>query len=190
MKTKSIVSRYWIFVISIGLLAIGFYGCGGGNKSQGGMDKQALIDSIKSTEAKLKTIVTPDAVIYNRAIGNYLKFASNFPDDTMAPACLFNAANISMSLNQYQRAVNLYDSVVVKYPNFKKAADCIFIRGFIYDDKLKDTANARKMYQLVIDKYPHDSLASQARAALSILGKSYDEIIKEFEEKNKEQKKS
>jgi len=93
-----------------------------------------------------------------------------------------------MSLNQYQRAINFYDTISQKYPTFKRAADCIFIRGFIYNDKLKDTAKARAMYQMVIDKYPHDSIASQARAAISILGKSYDEIIKGFEEKNKNKK--
>jgi len=47
----------------------------------------------------------------------------------MAPMCLFDAANISMSLNQYQRAINLYDTVTVKYPSFKRIADCYFIRG-------------------------------------------------------------
>jgi len=141
-------------------------------------------------EAKLKTLQTPDAYTYNRAITAYTRFANSFPDDTMAPVCLFDAANISMSLTQYQRAINYYDTISTKYPTFKRAADCIFIRGFIYDDKLKDTAKARAMYQEVINKYPHDSIASQARAAIAILGKSYDEIIKQFEEKNKAQKKS
>ncbi len=169
--------------------AICLYGCGGGgNKAATGMDRQASLDSIKSIETKLKTTQTPDAYTYNVAVTAYLKFAGNFPTDSMAPVCLFNAANIAMSLNQYQRAINIYDTISTKYPTFKRAADCLFIRGFIYDDKLKDTARARVMYQQVIDKYPHDSLAMQARAAISILGKSYDEIIKEFEEKNKNKK--
>ncbi len=200
MKKLSVINNQWpvvsrkvFLVLSCGLSTIGFSSCGGGTKGTAGNSdtlKQSCLNSIKAMEAKLKATISPDPVVYNQAVSTYLKFANNFPNDTMAPMCLFDAANISMSLNQYQRAVNLYDSVNVKYPTFKRAADCIFIRGFIYDDKLKDTAKARAMYQMVIDKYPHDSLASQSRAALSILGKSYDEIIKQFEEKNKATKKS
>ena len=184
----SVISRNLLLAVSCGLLTISLYSCSGGNK--GNLSKQACIDSIKTMEAKLKTLQTPDAYTYNRAITAYTRFANSFPDDTMAPVCLFDAANISMSLTQYQRAINYYDTISTKYPTFKRAADCIFIRGFIYDDKLKDTAKARAMYQEVINKYPHDSIASQARAAIAILGKSYDEIIKQFEEKNKAQKKS
>jgi tetratricopeptide (TPR) repeat protein len=187
--TQSVFTKSVIAIVGVSITTLSLISCGNHtNNASSGMDRQACLDSIKASESKLKATVTPDAFTYNKAISNYLRFASSFPTDSMAPACLFDAANISMSLNQYQRAINLYDSVTVKYPAFKRAADCIFIRGFIYDDKLKDTANARKMYQLVIDKYPHDSLASQAKAALAILGKSYDEIIKEFEEKNKNKK--
>lgn len=177
-------------IIGFGLIGITLFSCGGGSKNSSTISREACLDSIKSVEAKLKTIQTPDAYTYNHAIATYMRFADNFPNDSMTPGCLFDAANISMSLTQYQRAINLYDTISMKYPNFKRAADCIFIRGFIYDDKLKDTAKARAMYQEVINKYPHDSIASQARAALAILGKSYDEIIKEFEAKNKDQKKS
>lgn len=204
MKTKSVISGQLsvssrkitrLIPYSLSIITLVFlFSCGsGGNKGVAGNSdtlKQSCLNAIKASEDKLKTTQTPDPYTYNLAVSNYLKFATNFPADTFAPMCLFDAANISMSLNEYQRAVNLYDSVTIKYPNFKKAADCIFIRGFIYDDKLKDTAKARAMYQMVIDKYPHDSLASQARAAISILGKSYDEIIKQFEEKNKEKKRS
>lgn len=182
------ISRVSFLIIGCGLLAIGLYSCGGGNKSANGISRQSCLDSIKSIEAKLKTIQTPDPYIYTRAINAYTRFANNFPDDTMAPACLFDAANISMSLNQYQRALNLYDTISAKYPTFKRVPDCYFIRGFIYDDKLKDTAKARAMYQTVINKYPDNYYASQARGAIAILGKSYDEVIKEFNEKNKNRK--
>ncbi|HTB32132.1 MAG TPA: tetratricopeptide repeat protein [Bacteroidia bacterium] len=193
MKKNSTLKTVYFSALAAGSFALLFAGCGGGNKGTAGNSdtlRQSCLNSIKNNEAKLKTTVTPDAYTYNSAITSYLKFANSFPNDTMTPGCYFDAANISMSLNQYQRAIKLYDTVALKYPSFKRVADCYFIRGFIYDDKLKDTAKARAMYQAVIDKFPHDSLASQARAAISILGKSYDEIIKQFEEKNKAQKKT
>jgi len=191
ISLKSVTSYNLLIAISFGLLAIGFYSCSGGGKGTAGSSdtlRQSCINAIHASETQLKTLHTPDAAVYNNAITAYTRFADNFPNDTVSPAYLFNAAGIALSLNQYQRAINLFDTINTKYPSFKKAADCIFIRGFIYDDKLKDTAKARAMYQQVIDKYPNDSLASQARAAIAILGKSYDEVIKEFEEKNKNKK--
>jgi len=189
MKPKSKLKTKTTKSIAVGSIAFVLFSCGsGGNKNANGITRESCIDSIKVVEEKLKAVQTPDAYIYNHAITAYTRLANNFPNDSMAAGCLFDAANISMSLTQYQRAINFYDTISTKYPTFKRAADCIFIRGFIYDDKLKDTAKARVMYQMVIDKYPHDSIASQARAALAILGKSYDEIIKGFEEKNKNKK--
>src|ERR1700685_4200988 len=117
-------------IIVLGLSGIVLYGCGGGSKSTNTVSREDCLDSIKSVEAKLKTIQTPDAYTYNHAIATYMRFADNFPNDSVTPSCLFDAANISMSLTQYQRALNLYDTISMKYPNFKRAADCIFIRGF------------------------------------------------------------
>ena len=194
MKLKSVFNHTRVMILGSSFLvpmviAISLCGCGGGTKSANGLNKQTCLDSIKSIEAKLKTMQMPDAATYNRAINAYMLFATNFPDDSAAPASLFNAANITMSINQYKRAINMYDTITIKYPAFRRVIDCYFNSGYIYDDKLKDTAKARAMYQMVIDKYPHDTvLTPQAKAAIAILGKSYDEVIKEFEEKNKNKK--
>ncbi len=192
MKTKisrqlSVISRQSMAIIGCGLALAGFSSCNG-NKSPNGnsaITREACVDSIHAVEGKLKDLTTPNPVIYNKAINAYTAFATNFPADSMAPMCLFRAAIFAANLNQYQRALSLYDTVSKKYPNFKDGVECLFNRAYIYDDKLKDTAKAHMYYQMVIDKYPHDSLASQARAAISLLGKTTDEIIKEFEEKNK-----
>lgn len=186
---KHISKQLFVLVAGLGIFVGSFYGCG--RTGAKAVSKQACLDSIKAVEAKLQNEKTPDITLYNHAIDAYMHYAGNFPDDTMAPACYFDAANIAMSLSQYQRALHLYDTVCIKYPNFRKVPDCIFIEGYIYDDKLKDTAKARALYMEVINKYPNDTvLVRNSRAAISILGKSYDEIIKQFEEKNKEQKKS
>ncbi len=173
--------------VLIGSVSLLLFSCGGGKN--GKMDSAELrksgIDSIHSVEAKLRNLTTADPTLYNKALLTYSSFATNFPDDTMAAYCLFRAANYASNLNQYQRALSIYDTISKKYPNFKGGAECLFNQAFIYDDKLKDTAHAHKFYQMVIDKYPHTKLDSDAHAAISQLGKSTDEIIREFEEKNK-----
>lgn len=122
MNKKKVTGRNWLLSIASSLVILSLFSCGGGgNKSANtGISKESCIDSIKSIEAKLKTIQSPDAFTYNRAINAYMQFVNNFPNDTMAPVCLFDAANIAMSLTQYQRAINIYDTITIKYPAFKE----------------------------------------------------------------------
>jgi TolA-binding protein len=149
--------------------------------------REALLTAVTAAETNLKTLTTIDVVNANLAITAYTKFAGHFPNDSLAPRFLFNAAKWAMSSGQYQRALSFYDNICTKYPASKKIPDCIFVQGFIYDSYLKDTAKAHAKYQEVINKYPDNELAAQAKAAISALGKTDEELMKEFEAKNKKQ---
>lgn len=157
--------------------AVGITGCS--------HEREDSINAIKTAESKLKDVTKIDAATANNAISSYVKFANRFPTDTLSPKFLYKAAMLAMSATQFKRALALYDSIYTVYPTFKQGADCIFVQGYIYDNFLKDTAKAHTKYQEVIDKFPSDKLAEDAKAAISDLGKSNEEIIKEFEEKNK-----
>src|SRR6185312_4659393 len=167
-------------------------GCGSKQQSQNATTAPSL-DSVKKTdinaihaaEANIKALTTLDTYNANLAITAYTKFTAQFPDDTLAPVFLFEAAKMASSSGQFQRALGFYDNLCTKYSNFKRIPDCIFIEGFIYDENLKDTAKAHAKYQEVITKYPNNELAPQAKAAISALGKSDEELMKEFEAKNK-----
>ena len=63
---------------------------------------------------------------------------------------------------------------------------CLLAEGYLYNDKLKDTANAHKKYSELIEKYPNDHLAQDAKMEIKYLGKTPDEIGKMFEEQNKQ----
>jgi TolA-binding protein len=179
----------FVFICSVPFL----FGCKNGQNqsSAGGPSQDSLrakdIRDVRAIETKLKDITTLDNYNANLAITAYTKFATQFPDDSVTPKFLFKAASLAMSSRQYQRALGFYDNVYTKYPNFNQAPDCIFVEGFIYDSFLKDTAKAHAKYQEVITKFPNNNLAQQAKAAIAALGKSDEELIKEFEEKNKKQ---
>ena len=53
------------------------------------------------------------------------------------------------------------------------------------DNFLNDDAKAKIIYEEVIAKYPNLSYANDAKAAINNLGKTDEELIKEFEKKNK-----
>lgn len=147
--------------------------------------RQADITAINAVETKLKSLTSMDAANANLAITAYTKFSGEFPSDTLAPVFLFKAASMAMSSGQYQRALSFYDNIQSKYPDFKQIPDCIFVQGFIYDTYLKDTAKAHAKYLEVVNKYPNNNLAPQAKAAINALGKSTEELMQEFEAKNK-----
>jgi len=156
-----------------------------GNATGADSSKQSYINTITAIEAKMKTLTTLDNYNANLAITAYTRFDEKFPDDTLAPVFMFKAANMAMSSGQYPRALGIYDNICAKYSSFRQVPDCIFVEGFIYDSYLKDTAKAHAKYTEVINKFPNNSLAPQAQAAISALGKSNEELMKEFEEKNK-----
>ncbi len=167
-----------------------------GNKQQGqtqtinnapakDTSKAGLLQTVRAVEAKLKTSPTLDAYTANLAISAYLDYAKYYPTDTLSAAFLFNAGGLASSTAQYPRAITLYQNVSSKFPQSRLIPECLLVEGFIYDNNLNDTANARKKYNELVEKYPHDSLAIQAKQAMKFLGKTPDEIGKEFEEQNK-----
>jgi TolA-binding protein len=189
MKTKI---SYQLCLLLLLPFTFYLYSCNGGNKDAGSSDaRQTSLDSIKSVETKLKNAAkpAPDFANYTHVINLYTNFATDFPNDSLSPIFLLRAATFESSLGQYNKAINIYDTISVKYPSFNRAAECMFSRANLYDDKLRDTADAHAIYLQIINKFPNDTVwAKQARYAISNLGKTPDQIIKEFEEKNKNKK--
>jgi TolA-binding protein len=62
----------------------------------------------------------------------------------------------------------------------------MFLKAFVYEDQLHDLNKAKKYYEEFLEKYPDSDFADDARISLQNLGKSPEELIKEFEEKQQE----
>jgi len=114
----------------------------------------------------------------------YTDFAKKYPNDTNSVNFLFKAANISMIL-QPKRSVELFDQIIKDYPAYNKMAHCMFLKAFVYDDKLKNINKAREAYEEFIKKYPTNEFTDDAKACLDNLGKTTEQLIQEFEAKQK-----
>jgi TolA-binding protein len=117
-------------------------------------------------------------------VAAYNEYADLFPDDSLSPNYLFKAADISMNVFESGQAIELYNKILTSYPNYKKAPQCVFLKAFVYENNLKDLANAKRYYQEFLEKYPEDDFADDAEMSLKNLGKSPEELIKEFEAKS------
>lgn len=112
----------------------------------------------------------------------YVNFTDAYPEDTMAVEYLFKGAEFCLNLGEGQRAILLYDRVINEYPDFRKVPECLFLKGYVYENYLGNLASAKAIYTKFIQLYPDNEFADDAAVSIQNLGKSPEELIKQFEE--------
>lgn len=145
------------------------------------LTKSELIKKINAGEQRLFADST--AINKKNALAlasDYQLFAARFPNDSAVPEYLYRAADILMNMGRPHQTLFIFNEIIKKYPDFDKISTCYFLRAFVYDDELKDYHAAEKYYKDFIDKYPHSDFVDDAQTLLNNLGKSPEEMIKEF----------
>jgi outer membrane protein assembly factor BamD (BamD/ComL family) len=99
----------------------------------------------------------------------------------MAPFYLFRAANLKMTEGDGNRSLSLLDQFMQKFPDHPKAPVCLFFKAFVYENLLRNLALAKETYLLYIEKYPNGEFVKDAQMSVQNLGKTPDQMIKEFE---------
>jgi outer membrane protein assembly factor BamD (BamD/ComL family) len=118
-------------------------------------------------------------------ISEYELFVKEFPKDSLAPAYLFKAAGMSMNTGDGPRAITFFDRVVKEYPAHPKAALALFFKGYVLENILRDLGQAKETYLLFLEKYPDNEFADDAKASIENLGKTPEQMIREFEAKSR-----
>ena len=95
---------------------------------------------------------------------------------------LLKSAGLAKTIENPQKAIALYQKVAEGLPDHRKAPTALFMIGFVYENDLNDLVKAKSTYENFLQKYPNDpDFADDAQTSLSMLGKSPEDIIKEFE---------
>lgn len=156
------------------ILLIMLAACSGG--------RQQLLDEIKEKEA-IVTKSYEDVIDKSTAESlrqDYLDFADDYPDDSLAPKFLHKAAELSLAIDMAKDAVSTLDTLISRYPDYKYLPDALFFKGFIQENHLKDMAAAKKTYEDFLKRFPNHELADQVAVTIENLGKSPEELVKEF----------
>lgn len=96
---------------------------------------------------------------------------------------LLMAGALAKTIGNPNKAVQLYYNVGEKMPGHPKAPTALFMQAFIYENDLQDMEKAKAAYELFLERYPNDpDYADDAQTALKLLGKSPEEIIRQFEQ--------
>ncbi|MEJ2594923.1 MAG: tetratricopeptide repeat protein [bacterium] len=111
----------------------------------------------------------------------YVKFSDNQPSDPRSSDYLFKAADISMNLNRPSQTIALFDQFIKRYPDHEKAPTALFLKGFVLEDQIQDYEGAREVYTQFLERYPESDFADDAKMSLENLGKTPEELIREFE---------
>jgi len=139
---------------------------------------------INKMESELKVTQKVDSVSVIELLSAYQNFSSKYPDDSLSPEYLYRAAGLSSGFNRGTQSIDLFESIISAYPDYKKLPECYFMEAFTYENSLGNIEMANKKYTEFLSRYPDHELADDARAAIKFLGKSPEEMVREFERMN------
>ena len=147
--------------------------------------REKSLAKIRSLETRL---FSPDAMSFDKVKADslmilYADFIEDHPSDSLAPGYLFKAANLSMNSGDSKKAIELFDRYLKEYPDGINAGLSMFFKAFIYENMIRNLEKAKETYLLFIERYPENDFVKDAEMALQNLGKTPDQIIREFEAK-------
>ncbi|NTV82837.1 MAG: tetratricopeptide repeat protein [Bacteroidales bacterium] len=123
--------------------------------------------------------------IADELIQAYLSYEEKHKDSPEAPDYLYKAADLSLNINKSKQSLDLYNRIIYQYPDYKKVPECLFLMGYIYENYFQELGKAKEIYESFLAKYPNHDFADDAKVSIENLGKSPEELIRSFEEKNK-----
>jgi outer membrane protein assembly factor BamD (BamD/ComL family) len=144
-------------------------------------DKSVI--EIQNMEKRLFTQqpFTFDKVKGDSLLKKYDDFITRFPNDSLSPVFLFKAANVAITEGDGNKAISLLDQFIKKYPDHPKVPVCYFFKGYVCENILKNLETAKENYLLYMEKFPDDVFVKDARMAIKNLGKTPEQMIREFE---------
>ncbi|MGE4289323.1 MAG: tol-pal system YbgF family protein [Salinivirgaceae bacterium] len=148
--------------------------------------REKLLKQIQRAEAEMNEANAFNQQKGKELIDAYAVFAETYPDDSLSAAFLFRAGELSMNLQQSEQAIAYFNKVRAAYPSFYKAPECLFLKAFVFENQLNNLKDAEIYYKEFIANYPNHALTDDAVASLEYLGKSPEELVRMFQEKNAE----
>lgn len=161
-----------LFVIAL-IATIAFSACS--------PSRDKVMGEIAKMENDLKKAEKIDSNKVITLISAYQNFAKRFSEDSLAPEYLYKAAGVAVGFNKGTQAIAIYQDIIRKYPAYSKVPECYFMQAFTYENVLVNIAKANEMYNEFLAKFPTHDLADDASSAIKYLGKSPEEMVKEFE---------
>ena len=143
------------------------------------------VEKINELEAKVfvkGAKPTKEEVI--QLVDAYILFAKQNPNDSQSPEFLFKALDVAVGVNAEgpQKAIDIANVLIEKYPDFEMTPMAMFIKGFVYENMMNDNDKALDTYRNFLERYPKNPMAADVEASIKNIGIPLDELIKTFEQ--------
>ena len=92
-----------------------------------------------------------------------------------------NAAKAEIA-NRFEKAAEIYQSILVNYPQSENEYKALFMLGFLKSENLNRKDEALTYFNLLLEKYPDSDLADDAGFMIESI-KSGKDALSKFEEK-------
>ena len=125
-----------------------------------------------------------NAASADKLIEAYLNYANQFPNDVMSPEFLFKAVDISVAYNALnpQKTIDITNVLIDNYPDFEMTPMAMFIKGFVYENQMKNYEKALETYHKFLERYPDNPMAADVQTTINNIGIPLEELIKTFEQ--------
>lgn len=123
--------------------------------------------------------------VANNQVALCENFIERFKTDQNGASVLGFGAKAARSAGRSQKAIQLYDQLIQLYPSDPNLAEYMFLKAFIYDEDLQDKEKAKDAYTVLMQRFPGSNYAKDAKLLIEQLYLSDEELIKQFEAKNK-----
>ena len=172
-----------IFLLAL-FTTLVFTFCNSDSSKKGSSDINSVVEAITALEAEYGADPGNARTKISPLLAKYEEYVSHSAgDEKMKVDYLLRAGEMAALVNQYGKALGYYDQVLSDFPNSEKVATALFMKGYTLDDKLKNLEEAKAIYEAFLQKYPDDEFADDTKFLLENLGKSEEEIIRQFENK-------
>jgi len=111
---------------------------------------------------------------YERAIEEFLKVVVNSPGSSYAADALLLAAECSVNLKNWQKAVELYQRYLTYFPKGKEIDGVYFNLGTAYFN-MKEYGLALNSFKAVVDSFPNSQYSENARHNIDVTKKHLGE---------------
>ncbi len=178
-------------IFSAGLL----YSCSGNEGEvtiEEGTSEEKVIDTFeeRTEEIELYTdLLFKDSLNFNKPyaeklLAAYEDYIKHHSFEAISLEYQFKAGELAKALNKPHVAIKHFNDLLERKPNHKNAPMALFYKAMIVGDMLNEDETAVIYYQEFIDNYPDHPFVESAKASIALQGKSLEEIVAGFEEKN------
>ena len=140
-----------------------------------------LVEIEKREKALSQDSVKTDRQKAEDLLEAYMVFQERFSNDDKSAEYLFKAGEIAMGINLTAISIKCLDKVYNDYKSYEKRPYALFLKAFVQENQANNYEEAKANYELFIQEYPEHEMTDDAEYSIKNMGKTPEELIREFE---------